>query len=55
MFDICFCEYILYGYCGVLCEYGVDNDVMLVNFGKQVVIVVVVGVDFIVFFVVMDG
>lgn len=34
MLDICFCEYIFYGYCGVLCEYGVDNDAILENLGK---------------------
>lgn len=49
------CEYIFYGYCGILYNYDVDNDEIFEYIVKIVLFYVKVGVDIIVLFDMMDG
>lgn len=55
MSDTCFCEYTTHGHCGVLNDHSVDNDVTLVNLGKQAVAAAHAGADFIAPSAAMDG
>ncbi len=55
--DLCFCEYTDHGHCGVLDPIleSVDNDITLVNLGKQAVIHAKSGADMIAPSGMMDG
>ena len=53
--DVCLCEYMSHGHCGVLCDHGVDNDSTLLNLGKQAVVAAAAGADFIAPSAAMDG
>lgn len=53
--DVCFCEYILYGYCGILKGDKIDNDKIIEVLSRIVLFYVKVGVDIICLFDMMDG
>jgi porphobilinogen synthase len=55
MSDTCFCEYTTHGHCGVLHDQRIDNDMTLVNLGKQAVAAAAAGVDVIAPSAAMDG
>lgn len=53
--DLCFCEYTSHGHCGVIVNNDVDNDLTLVETGKQAVSLAKAGADIIAPSGMMDG
>ncbi len=53
--DLCFCEYTSHGHCGVIVDNDVDNDLTLVETGKQAVSLAEAGADMIAPSGMMDG
>lgn len=53
--DLCFCEYTSHGHCGVIVGSDVDNDLTLVETGKQAVSLASAGADIIAPSGMMDG
>ncbi len=53
--DICFCEYTEHGHCGVISHGDVDNDLTLVNLGRQAASAAAAGADIIAPSAMMDG
>lgn len=53
--DLCFCEYTTHGHCGVVVDGDVDNDLTLVETGKQAVSLAKAGADIIAPSGMMDG
>ena len=53
--DVCFCEYISHGHCGIIHDKDVDNDATLVNISKQVISHAKAGADMVAPSGMMDG